>query len=109
MENDPAGMQKKPTNFTGTTTTLPLDAKPFFASTVSDNEAKEFMDSASIFPDELRIGTMSSEDAEQFYTEWLEGLESRISEYSVSTTMNQSQRKDLTNGSTGHFPGEAEP
>lgn len=109
MENDPAGMQKKPTNFTETTTTLPLDAKPFFASTVSDNEAKEFMDSVSIFPDELRIGTMSSEDAEQFYTEWLEGLESRISEYSVSTTMNLSQRKDSTNGSTGHFPEEAEP
>lgn len=109
MENDSAGMQKKPTNFTGTTTTLPLDAKPFFASTVSDNEAKEFTDSVSIFPNALKIQEMSLEDMERFCTEWQDASESHISVFSVSTTMNQSQRKDSTNGSTGHFPEEAEP
>lgn len=108
MENDPAGMQKKPTNFTGTTTTLPLDAKPFFASTVSDNEAKEFTDSVSILPDHLIIEEMTLEDMERFCTDWQDASESHISVFSVSTTMNPSQKKDSTNGSTGHFPGEAE-
>lgn len=109
MENDPAGMQKKPTNFTGTTTTLPLDAKPFFASTVSDNEAKEFTDSVSILPDHLIIEEMTLEDMERFCTDWQDASESHISVFSVSTTMNQSQMKDSTSGSTGHFPEEAEP
>lgn len=108
MENDPAGMQKKPTNFTGTTTTLPLGAKPFFASTVSDNEAKEFTDSVSILPDHLIIEEMTLEDMERFCTDWQDASESHISVFSVSTTTNQSQKKDSTSGSTGHFPEEAE-
>lgn len=108
MENDPAGMQKKPTNFTGMTTTLPLDAKPFFASTVSDNEAKEFTDSVSILPNHLIIEEMTLEDMERFCTDWQDASESHISVFSVSTTTNQSQTKDSTSGSTGHFPEEAE-
>ncbi len=108
MENDPAGMQKKPTNFTGTTTTLPLDAKPFFASTVSDNEAKEFMDSVSILPSHLIIEEMTLEDMERFCTDWQDASESHISVFSVSMTMNQSQTKDSMNGSTGHFPEDVE-
>lgn len=108
MENDPAGMQKKPMNFTGTTTTLPLDAKPFFASTVSDNEAKEFTDSVSILPDHLIIEEMTLEDMERFCTDWQDASESHISVFSVSTTTNQSQKKDSTSGSTGPSPGEVE-
>lgn len=108
MENDPAGMQKKPTNYTGTTTTLPLDAKPFFASTVSGNEAKEFTDSVSILPKHLIIEEMTLEDMERFCTDWQDASESHISVFSVSTTTNQSQTKDSTSGSTGHFPEGAE-
>ena len=109
MENDPAGTQKKPTNFTGTTTTLPLDAKPFFASTVSDNEAKEFTDSVSILPDHLIIEEMTLEDMERFCTDWQDASESHISVFSVTTTMNPSQTKNLNNGSTGLSPEEVEP
>lgn len=109
MDGFDAWMQMRRIVDLGTTTTLPLDAKPFFASTVSDNEAKEFMDSASISPDELKIGEMSSEDMERFCTDWQAGLGSLISGYSVSTTMNQSPKKDSMNGSTGPCPEEVEP
>ena len=90
----------------GTTTTLPLDAKPFFASTVSDNEAKEFTDSVSILPNELKIQEMSSEDMERFITEWSAGLGSLIFESSVSSTTDPYQMKNSNNGSTGPSPEE---
>lgn len=109
MENDPAGMQKKPTNFTGMTTTLPLDAKPFCASTVSDNEVKEFTDSASILPNHLILDEMSLEDMERFCTEWQAGSGSHISVFSVSTTTSPCQMKNSSNGSTGPSPEEVEP
>ena len=91
------------------TTMLPSDAKPFCASTVSDNEKKEFTDSASILPDELENREMSSEDMERFCTEWRAGLGSRIFVSSVSSTTNPSPMKNSNNGSTGLSPEEAEP
>lgn len=109
MENDPAGMRKKLTNGSEMTTTLPSDAKPFSASTVSDNEAKEFTDSVSISPDELKIMEMSSEDMERFCTEWRAGLGSLIFESSVSSTTHPSQMKNSNDGSTGLSPEGVEP
>lgn len=91
------------------TTTLPSDAKPFCASTVSDNEKKEFTDSVSILPDELEIRKMNSEDMERFCTEWRAGLGSRIFVSSVSSTTNPSQMKNSNDGLTGPSPGEVEP
>lgn len=91
------------------TTTLPSDAKPFCASTASDNEKKEFTDSASILPDELEILEMNSEDMERFCTEWQAGLGSHIFVSSVSSTTNPSQMKNSNDGSTGPFPEEVEP
>ena len=93
----------------GMTTTLPSGAKPFYASTVSDSEAKEFTDSASILPNELKIQEMSLEDMERFCTEWQGVSESHISVFSVTTTMNPSQTKNSSNGSTGPSPEEVEP
>ena len=109
MENDPAGMRKKLTNGSEKSTTLPSDAKPFSVSTVSDSEAKEFTDSVSISPDELKIMEMSSEDMERFCTEWQAGLGSLIFESSVSLTTNPSQMKNSNDGSTGLSPEEVEP
>lgn len=108
MENDAAGMPKKHTIFSGTTITLPSDAKPFCASTVSDNEKKEFTDSASILPDELEILEMSSEDMERFCTEWREGLGSYTSASSDFKITNWCQMKNSSNGSTGPSQEEAE-
>lgn len=91
------------------TTTLPSDVKPFCASTVSDNEKKEFTDSVSILPDELEIRKMNSEDMERFCTEWLAGLGSHIFVSSVSSTTNPSQMKNSNDGSTGLSPEEVAP
>lgn len=91
------------------TTTLPSDAKPFCASTVSDNEKKEFTDSASILPNHLILEEMSLEDMERFCTEWQAGLGSRIFVSSVSSTTNPSQTKNSNDGSTGPSPEEVEP
>ena len=93
----------------GMTTTLPLDAKPFFASTVSDNEAKEFTDSASILPNHLILEEMSLEDMERFCTEWQAGSGSLIFESSASSTTNPFQTNSSSNGSTGPSPEEVEP
>lgn len=91
------------------TTTLPSDAKPFCASTVSDNEKKEFTDSVSILPDELEIQKMNSEDMERFCTEWQAGLGSLIFESSVSSTTDPYQTKNSNDGSTGPSQEEVEP
>ena len=109
MDEFDAWMQMKRIAGLEVTTTLPSDAKPFCASTVSDNEKKEFMDSAFILPDELEILEMSSEDMERFCTEWREGLESYTSVSSDFTIMSWYQKKNSSNGSTGHSPEEAEP
>ena len=93
----------------GTTTTLPSGAKPFYASTASDNEAKEFTDSVSILPNELKIQEMSLEDMERFCTEWQDVSESHISVFSVSTITSPYQTKNSNNGSTGLSPEEVEP
>ena len=108
MENDSAGTQKKPTNFTGTTTTLPSDVKPFYVSTDSAKEKKGSMDSVSILPNHLIIEEMSLEDMERFCTDWRDASESHISVFSVTTTTNPSPTKNSSNGSTGRFPEEAE-
>ena len=91
------------------TTTLPSGAKPFCASTVSDNEKKEFTDSVSILPDELEIRKMNSEDMELFCTEWQAGLGSLIFVSSVSSTTNPFPTKNSNDGSTGPSPEEVEP
>ena len=109
MENDLAGMQKKPMNFSGTSTTLPSGVKPFFASTVSDREPKEFTDSASISPNRLIIEERSLEDMERFVTEWSVRTEYPICVFSVSTITGIYQKRYSRNGSTGPFPEEAEP
>ena len=105
-ENDPAGMQKKLTIFSGMTTTLPSGVKPFCASTVSDNGKKEFTDSVSILPNGLEMTI--SKDTERYFTTWLERWEYLISEYSALTTTLQYRTKNSSNGSTGLFPEEAE-
>lgn len=109
MDEFDAWMQMKRILDLGMTTTLPLDAKPFCASTVSDNEVKEFTDSASISPNELMIEEMSLEDMERFCTEWQAGSESHISVFSVSTITNPYPKKNSNNGSTGPYPEEVEP
>lgn len=109
MDEFDAWMQMKRILDLGMTTTLPLDAKPFCASTVSDNEAKEFTDSASISLNELIIEEMSLEDMERFCTEWQAGSESHISVFSVSTITGPYQMKNSNNGSTGLSPEEVEP
>ena len=106
MENDAAGMPKKHTIFSETTTTLPSDVKPFCDSTVSGNEKKEFTDSVSILPNELDIAI--PKDTEQYFTAWLEKWEYLISEYSASTTMLQYRTKNSNDGLTGPSPEEAE-
>ena len=102
-----AWMQMKHIAGLEVTTTLPSDAKPFCASTVSDSEGREFTDSVSILPNELDITI--SKDTEQYFTTWLERWEYLISEYSASTTMLQYQMKNSNDGSTGPFPEEVEP
>lgn len=109
MENDPAGMRMMRIAGSEMTTTLPSGVKPFSVSTASDNEAKEFTDSALILPNELKIMEMSSEDMERFCTEWQAGLGSLIFESSASSTMNPSQMKSSNDGSTGLSPEEVEP
>lgn len=109
MDEFDAWMQMKHIAGLEVTTTLPSGVKPFCASTVSDNEKKEFTDSASILPNELEILEMSSEDMEQFCTEWQAGLGSHIFVSSVSLTMNPSQMKNSNDGSTGPSPEEVEP
>ena len=104
-----AWMQMKRIADLEVTTTLPSGAKPFCASTVSDNEKKEFMDSVSILPNELMIEEMSSEDMERFCTEWQAGSGSHTYVFSVSTITNPCPKKNSNNGSTGLSPEEVEP
>ena len=106
MDEFDAWMQMKRIQGLEMSTTLPSDAKPFCASTVSDSEGKEFTGSVSILPNGLTVVT--SAEVERYFTSWLEKSEFLISEYSVSTTTNPFQKKNSNNGSIGPSQEEAE-
>ena len=106
MENEHAEMPKKHTIVSGMNTTLPSDAKPFYASTVSDREVKEFTDSDSTF--QSQSTEKNSSDTEQFITDFSEESGFRTCGYSASAIMERFLRNALNDGLTGPSPEEAE-
>lgn len=106
MESDPAEMPKKHTIVSGMNTTLPSDAKPFYVSTESDSEEREFTDSDSTF--QSQSTEKNSSDTEQFITDFSEESGFRTCGYSASAIMERFLRNALNDGSTGRSPEEAE-
>ena len=93
----------------GTTTTLPADAKPFGGWEGSDSVPSAFTDMDFTIPPTFIPTEMSIEDMERFVTEWAESCVSHIAGFSVSPSTDISPRRSSTDGSNGLSPEEAEP
>lgn len=105
-EKNDALMQKTPTVDFVQTTTLPSDAKPFSASTVSDSEKNEFTGTVLFFPDQP---TELSLQASWFPPEFSVSWELRIVEKLGPGMYRVEARKNSNDGSTGPSPEEVEP
>ena len=109
-ENDNATTRTTHTGFTGATTTLPSDAKPFSGSTVSDNGRKEYTATASRSHIRCLLNEMTEEQAERLVSEFLDSWVSHIAGSSDVGTGQLTYRKTSSNdGLTGPCPEEAEP
>ncbi|MBO7069791.1 MAG: hypothetical protein J6W09_00680 [Bacteroidales bacterium] len=108
-EKNDALMPKTPTVDFVQTTTLPSDAKPFSASTVSDSEKNEFTDTASRSHIWCLLEEMDEATAERLATEFLASWECTIAGSSVHGISRDLQKKNSNDGSTGPSPEEVEP
>ena len=109
-ENGFVKTQTMHTGFTGKTTTLPSDAKPFSGSTVSDNGRKEYTATASRSHIQFLLNEMTEEQAERLVSEFLDSWVSHIAGSSDAGIGQITYLKTSSNdGLTGPCPEEAEP
>ena len=103
-KNDASMPMTRTVNFEQTTT-LPSDAKPFCASTVSDSDKNEFTGTVLFFQDyfpDLKVG-------EKLPLECSDSWELRIVEKLAPGMYHVKAKRISNDGSTGPSPEEAEP
>lgn len=93
----------------GTTTTLPADAKPFEDWEGLASVPSAFTDTGFTIPPAFVPIQMSIEDMERFVTELAESYACPTPEFSVSGSTDTSRRTSSTDGSNGRSPEEVEP
>ena len=106
MGNDFVETQMKPTAFSETTTTLPVDVKPFCGSTDSENGKSAYMDMDSCL---LRKGQLLFVPSDESPSGSSGLLAFRIAEYLGQGRYILEQMTNSSSGSTGHSPKEVEP